>query len=84
MEEGKQMLQRGFYVTVQDAGRHGFLLGPFASKREAEANVKLGKDLANAHNDWAWAYSYGTALVKQDIATAQPAVFDGHACPTCP
>ena len=77
------MLKTGYYVTVEDAGRHGFLLGPFGTKAEAENNVKLGRDLAYQHNDRAHWYGYGTAWVKQDIPGMSPPVFDGHSCPLC-
>ena len=77
------MLKTGYYVTVEDAGRHGFLLGPLGTKKEAENNVALGRKLATQHNDRAWFYSYGTARVKQDIPQAKPAIFNKHSCPTC-
>lgn len=74
------MLQAGFYVTVIDAGRRGFLLGPFGSHKEAKSNVALGRKLAIEHNDRAWFYGYGTALVKRDIPNTEPAIFAGHSC----
>lgn len=52
-----------FYVTVRDAGRTGFLLGPFADHTEAIANIERGKGLAEQHDVWAHFYSYGTASV---------------------
>ena len=77
------MLQAGYYVTVKDADRRGFLLGPFGSKGEAQNNVELGRKLAIKHNDRAWFYAYGTALVKADIPQMKPAVFANHACVNC-
>lgn len=50
-----------FYVTVRDASRTGFLLGPYSDLRDALANVRRGRDLANEHNSRAWFYSYGTS-----------------------
>jgi hypothetical protein len=77
------MLKAGYYVTVYDAGRHGFLLGPFRSKRIAERNVERGRQMADRHNDHAWFYAYGTARVKEDIPEARPAVFADHQCSAC-
>lgn len=62
-----------YYVTVQDAGRTGFLLGPYADVRDALANVTRGRDLACARNKWAWFYAYGTARVP--IGTPVRTVF---------
>jgi hypothetical protein len=50
-----------FYVTVRDAGRTGFLLGPYGDIRDALANVDRGRKLANQANSWAAFYSYGVA-----------------------
>ena len=69
------MLKTGFYVTVVDAGRRGFLLGPFDSHEEAKSNIERGRDLAIKNNVRAHFYGYGTARVKQDIPSMKPAVF---------
>jgi hypothetical protein len=50
-----------FYVTVRDAGRTGFLLGPYGDIREALANVKRGEELAQAANSRAVFYAFGTS-----------------------
>lgn len=50
-----------FYVTVKDAGRTGFLLGPFEDVRDALVNVKRGRDLACEHNVRAVFYTFGTS-----------------------
>jgi hypothetical protein len=54
-----------FYVTVRDAGRTGFLLGPYADVREALANVDRGRDLACAANLRGWFYAYGTSRLPR-------------------
>jgi hypothetical protein len=54
-----------FYVTVRDAGRTGFLLGPYDTHPEALTNVDRGRKLAIAANDRAWFYAYGTASVTR-------------------
>jgi hypothetical protein len=63
----------GFYVTVQDAGRTGFLLGPYDSKSEAESNVKLGQRLAEQVNDRAFWYAYGVTRVVMKPGIDLPA-----------
>lgn len=50
-----------FYVTVRDAGRTGYLLGPYEDLREALANVERGAALARSADPWAAFYTYGTA-----------------------
>ncbi len=77
------MLRAGYYATVYDAGRHGFLLGPFRAKRTAERNVERARQMAYRHDVRAWFYAYGTARVKVDIAAARPAVFADHQCSEC-
>jgi uncharacterized protein YegJ (DUF2314 family) len=56
----------GFYVSVRDNGRSGFLLGPYATHEEALANVQLGQRLAEQVNDNAHWYAYGTAKVTAE------------------
>lgn len=53
----------GFYVTVADGGKAGALLGPYAAREDAEADVPLGKRLAEAVNDRAVWYAYGVTKV---------------------
>lgn len=50
-----------FYVTVRDAGRTGFLLGPYSDIRAALSNVKRGSDLAQAANSRSVFYAYGVS-----------------------
>jgi len=54
-----------FYVTVRDAGRTGFLLGPYDTHPDALQEVDRGRRLAIAANDRAWFYAYGTASVTR-------------------
>lgn len=54
-----------YYVTVRDAGRTGFLLGPYSDLRDALANRQRAINLAcDANADAPW-YLYGTARVPQ-------------------
>lgn len=50
-----------FYVTVRDAGRTGFLLGPYGDIRTALENVERGNKLAQAANSRAYFYAYGVS-----------------------
>lgn len=52
-----------YYVTVRDAGRTGWILGPYPQHQEAIDNVDRGRDLANDANSRACFYSYGTSRV---------------------
>jgi hypothetical protein len=56
--------QFGFYVSVEDHGRRGLLLGPYATKAEAEAHVSEGSGLAARADERAAWYAYGTACVQ--------------------
>ena len=62
----------GYYVTVKDAGRIGFLKGPFATHEEALSQVPIAKGQARAANSRASFYAFGTALVTDP--RFQPAV----------
>jgi len=57
----------GFYVTVRDRAKSGFLLGPYATHGEALANVDRARREAVRLDPWGAFYSYGTAKV-----TAKP------------
>ncbi len=57
----------GFYVTVRDGAKVGALLGPYAAKAAAEADVDAGRKLAQAVNDRAIWYAYGVTR-----ATSKP------------
>lgn len=53
----------GFYVSVVDGGRHGYLLGPYDTHEAALANVDRGKAGAHEVDDRAHWYGYGTCKV---------------------
>src|SRR5436305_14155355 len=55
----------GYYVTVRDAGRAGFLLGPYRRHREALADVDRGAELARAADPRAAFYAFGTARAPE-------------------
>lgn len=63
-----------FYVTVKDAGRTGFLLGPYDDIRDALANVRHGSQLAESVNWRAAFYAYGVA--RAPIGTEIRPVFE--------
>lgn len=66
-------MARDYYVTVRDAGRTGFLLGPYAEHADALANVERGKALAEAANSRAFWYAFGTSSLPAGVAA--PVVF---------
>ena len=51
---------RVFYVSVEDAGRRGILLGPFETHQEALDNVRRGRELACDADRKAVFYGFGT------------------------
>jgi hypothetical protein len=53
----------GFYVTVKDGGRTGWLLGPYGTHEEALDLVGAGRKLAESVNDRAFWYAYGTSRI---------------------
>lgn len=55
-----------YYVTVVDAGRVGFLLGPYDTLEEAETNVSRGRELACQANQWAHFYAFGCASLPEE------------------
>jgi len=61
-----------FYVTVRDAGRTGFLLGPYASRLDACARVDYGRELAVRATPDAHFYSYGVSSVQAGAEQPRP------------
>lgn len=58
----------GYYVTVKDGSRTGFLLGPYDTHDEALANVDRGRQLAfkTDNTSRTWFYSYGTCKITSE------------------
>ena len=63
----------GFYVSVQDGGRTGLLLGPYATKPDAEHDVPAGKQLAEQVNTRACWYAYGVTRLVMPPGKVLPA-----------
>jgi hypothetical protein len=61
-----------FYVTVRDAKKVGFLLGPYDDFHEADANVDRARGLARKADPWAAFYGFGVA---RDPGPARATVF---------
>src|SRR5258708_11830242 len=59
-----------FYVTVRDAGRTGYLLGPYGDVRDALANVEPGRRLAEGADDRAVFYAYGVSRLPTGTAVS--------------
>jgi hypothetical protein len=68
----------GYYVTVQDASKTGFLLGPFPTHVEALSYVALGRDLANLVDGFSDFYAYGTSKITTQKELS-PGVLNEHA-----
>jgi hypothetical protein len=56
--------REGFYVSVEDNGHRGLLLGPYSTKAAAEGQVDRGRKLACQVNDRAEFYAYGVTRVE--------------------
>jgi hypothetical protein len=56
----------GFYVSVIDGPRKGFLLGPYSSHEEALKNVERGKQMSldSDNATRSWFYGYGTCKIE--------------------
>lgn len=63
----------GYYATVRDCGRSGFLLGPYPLREVAEGMVEQARRRAAEVNRDAHWYAYGTARVT--AATLRPGLF---------
>jgi hypothetical protein len=79
MSETQASGPEGFYVSVADScandgsrTRHGLLLGPYATKADAESDVSTGRRLAQQVNDRAIWYAYGTCRVVMQPGAALP------------
>jgi hypothetical protein len=57
-EDGRAV---GFYVYVRHGKQRGFLLGPYATKGEADANVSRARQHADEHVPGSGFYEYGSA-----------------------
>jgi hypothetical protein len=65
-----------YYATVMDAGRIGFLAGPFPSHRQAKAFVGAAKRKAEEVNSRAVFYAYGVSRWRGHPDTAPKAVLN--------
>lgn len=54
-------MRQGFYVTVKDAGKTGWLLGPYPDHPAALRRVPDGRRIAEQASAWAAFYTYGTS-----------------------
>ena len=55
---------REFYIAVHDGPKKGLLLGPYATKGEALANMIRAKTLAEQRDPFSCFYGYGLAAAK--------------------
>jgi len=56
----------GYYTSVQDGRRAGFLLGPFPTHDEALDLVEFTLDLAADADPFSHFYAFGTCRVEAD------------------
>lgn len=57
---------RLYYVTIRDANRVGYLLGPYESHVDALNAVDHGRSLAERANAFACFHAFGTASIPRD------------------
>jgi hypothetical protein len=67
----------GYYVTVRDAGRVGFLAGPYETQAEAVSRVDAAAERAMEADAWAHFYAFGTSRVKTPISLRRGGVAFG-------
>jgi len=68
----------GYYVTVSDAGRVGFLAGPYDTHVEALAKVDEAAERAEGADPWAHFYAFGTTRVKATFTLRRGGVAFGR------
>lgn len=64
----------GYYVTIKRADKVRFLLGPFDTLDEAEAQVDHGSALARGYDQWCDFDAFGTCKIEAN--TLPSGVFD--------
>ena len=67
----------GYYVTVREAKRVGFLAGPYDTHAEALAKVDEATRRAKEADAWAHFYAFGTTRVNAQIALKRGGVTFG-------
>lgn len=64
-ERDENGLPLGYYVTVVNGQRVGWLLGPYRTHGEAEGEVDRGRELAMEADPFAHFYAFGTARAPE-------------------
>lgn len=64
-ERDERGMPIGYYVTVRDGARSGFLLGPYRTHGEALGQVDRGRELAERGDPFAHFYAFGTARAPE-------------------
>ena len=67
----------GYYVTVREAKRVGFLAGPYDTHVEALSRVDEAARRAKEADAWADFYAFGTTRVKAPLALRRGGVTFG-------
>lgn len=63
---------KSFYVTCRDAGRTGWLAGPFKTHKEALEHVKATRKAAYEVDPFSHFFAFGTASVEHTVARPLP------------
>ena len=71
------IIEPGYYVTVRDASRVGFLAGPYDTHSVALSKVDEATRRAKDANAWADFYAFGTTKVKAPLALKRGGVTFG-------
>lgn len=67
---------RVFYASTRDAGKVGFLAGPFETHQEALDAVPPAKAFAKAADPWAAFYGFGTLSLPRSLASLPKGIFN--------
>lgn len=59
-------MAKGFYVTMKDAKRTAWLLGPFNEHKVALEAVAVTRQYAINMDAWAHFYAFGTSSIEAD------------------
>ncbi len=58
---------RVFYCSVVNGDRRGYLLGPYETKGEADANVNRARELAETADPYAHFYLFGVCNAPREV-----------------
>jgi len=71
-------IEVGYYVTIRDAGRVGFLMGPYATHAEALSRVEEASERTECVDPWAHFAEFGTTRIKAPLTLRRGGVTFGR------